>query len=167
MQYLDAISEATEWFWFISKANHSTSNPSLCLNHQCRRSRSWTVLWRPPRPSSTNTKVTTGDWNSSRNSRDTWSNRQVWPWSTKWNRVKSNRVLSREHTGHNKHPLPATQETTLHIDITKLSISKSDWLYSLHLKIEKLYTVSKNKTWSWLAQIMRSLLQNSSLNWRK
>ena len=24
----------------------------------------------------------------SRKSRDTWSNRQVWPWSTKWNRAK-------------------------------------------------------------------------------
>ena len=27
---------------------------------------------------------------------------------------------------------------------------KSDWLYSLKRKMEKLYTVSKNKTWSWL-----------------
>ena len=27
----------------------------------------------------------------SRKSRDTWSNRQVWPWNTKWSRVKANR----------------------------------------------------------------------------
>ena len=27
-------------------------------------------------------------------------------------------VLSREHTGHSKHPLPTTQEKTLHLDIT-------------------------------------------------
>ena len=27
-------------------------------------------------------------------------------------------VLSTERTGHSKHPLPTTQETTLHIDIT-------------------------------------------------
>ena len=27
------------------------------------------------------------------------------------------RVLPREHTGHNKHPLPTTQEKTLHMDI--------------------------------------------------
>ena len=33
--------------------------------------------------------------------------------------------------------------------------------------MEKLYTVSKNKTWSWLAQTMNSLLPNSDLNWRK
>ena len=28
--------------------------------------------------------------------------------------------------------------------------TKSDWLYSLQPKMEKLYTVSKNRTWSWL-----------------
>ena len=33
--------------------------------------------------------------------------------------------------------------------------------------MEKLYTVSKNKTGSWVAQIMNSLLPNSEWNWRK
>ena len=59
---------------------------------------------------------------------------------------KDNRVLSREHTDHSKHPLPTTQEMTLHNDITRWSIPKSDLLYFLQLKMEKLYTVSKNKT---------------------
>ena len=38
------------------------------------------------------------------------------------------------------------------MDITRWSIPKSDWLYSLQPKMEKLYTVSKNKIWSslWL-----------------
>ena len=67
----------------------------------------------------------------SRKSRDTWSNRQVWPWSTKWNWTKAKTVLPREHTGHSKHPLPTTQEKTLHMDITRWSTPKSDWLYSL------------------------------------
>ena len=35
-------------------------------------------------------------------------------------------VLPREHTGHSKHLLPTTQETTLHMDIIRWSISKSD-----------------------------------------
>ena len=35
-------------------------------------------------------------------------------------------VLPREHIGHSKHPLPTTQEVTLHMDITKWSILKSD-----------------------------------------
>ena len=68
----------------------------------------------------------------------------------KWSREKANRVLPRECTGHSKHPLPTTQETTLHMDINRWSILKSDWFYSLQPKMEKLYTVSKNKTCSWL-----------------
>ena len=39
---------------------------------------------------------------------------------------------------------------TLHMDITRWSIPKSDWLYSLQTKMKKLYTISKNKTGSWL-----------------
>ena len=41
-------------------------------------------------------------------------------------------VLPRECTDHSKkNPLPTTQETTLHMDITRWSILKSDQLYSL------------------------------------
>ena len=36
------------------------------------------------------------------------------------------RVLPRECTGHSKHPLPTTQEKTLHMDITIWSTQKSD-----------------------------------------
>ena len=35
-------------------------------------------------------------------------------------------VLPRERTDHSKHPLPTTQETTLHMDITRCSVLKSD-----------------------------------------
>ena len=56
---------------------------------------------------------------------------------------KTNRVLPRKCTGHNKHPLPTTQEKTLSMDITRWSIPQSD---SLQPKMEQLYTVSKNKT---------------------
>ena len=61
------------------------SNPSLCFNHWCRRSRSWTVLWRPIRPSRTNNKKRypfhlRGLECQSGKSRDTWSNKQVWLW---------------------------------------------------------------------------------------
>ena len=87
-----------------------------------------------------------------RKSRNTWSNRQIWPCNTEWSRAKTNRVLPRKCTGHNKHPLPTTQEKTLYMDITRWSTPKSDCLYSLQPKMEKLYTVSKNKTriWLWL-----------------
>ena len=51
----------------------------------------------------------------SRKSRATWSNRQIWPWSTKRRRSKANRVLPREHDGHSKHYI----EKTLYNDITR------------------------------------------------
>ena len=67
-----------------------------------------------------------------------------------------------------KHPLPTTQEMTLHMDITRWSILKSDWLYSFQPKMEKLYTVSKKQDQELsVVQIINSLLPNSDLNWRK
>ena len=44
----------------------------------------------------------------SRKSRNTWINRQIWPWSTEWSSAKANRVFPRECTGHSKPPLPTT-----------------------------------------------------------
>ena len=88
----------------------------------------------------------------SRKSRDPWSNRQVLPWSTKWNRAKVNRLLPRECTGHSKHLLSTAQEMTLTMYITRWSILKSDWLYSLQPKMKKLYTFS-NVAGSSVAQI--------------
>ena len=43
------------------------------------------------------------------------------------------------------HPLPTTQEKTLHMDITRGSIPKSVWLYSLQPKMEKL-SIQSTKT---------------------
>ena len=172
MQYLDAVSKRTEWSQFISKANHSlSSNPSLCSNHWCGRSWSWTVLWRPKRPSRTNTKQRCpfhhrGLECKSRKSRDILSNRKVWPWN-KMKRCKSYKILPREHTGHSKHSLPTTQEMTLHMDITRKSIPKSDWLYSLQLKMDKLYSQQKQDLELAVAQFFRSLLKNSGSNRRK
>ena len=74
-----------------------------------------------------------GDWNTKVGSQVdlldlTWSNRQIWPWRTEWRRAKAERVLPRERTRHSKHPLPTIQEKTLHMDITRWSMLKSDWL---------------------------------------
>ena len=108
------------------------------------------VLWRPTRPFRTNTLKRCpfhyrGLECKSRKSRNTWSNRQIWPWSAEWSRTKANRVLPRERTGHSKHPLPTTREKTLHMDIIRWSTLKSDWLYRLQPKMEKLYTASKTR----------------------
>ena len=50
----------------------------------------------------------------SRKSRNTWNNRQIWPWNMEWSRAKANRVLPRERTGHSKHPLQTTWEDSTH-----------------------------------------------------
>ena len=76
------------------------------------------LLCRLIRPSRTNTQKRypfhyRGLECKSRKSRNTWSNRQIWPWSTEWSREKAKRVLPRECTGHSKHPLPTTQEKTI------------------------------------------------------
>ena len=80
-----------------------------------------------------------------RKSRNTWSKRQIWPWTMERSRAKANRVLPRERTGHSKHPLPATQEKSLHMDITRWQTSKSDWLYSLQPHLEKPSTVTETR----------------------
>ena len=44
-----------------------------------------------------------------------------------WNEAEQRlTVLPRKCTGHNKHPLPTTQEKTLYMDITRWSTPKSD-----------------------------------------
>ena len=150
MQYLDAISKMTEWSLFPRQTIQYHSNPSLCPNHKCWRIRSWTVLWWHTRPSKTNTKKRCSFHHRGLECKHRkWSNRQVRPWGTKWSRAKVNRVLSRECTGHNKHPLPTTQEMTLHMDITRWPIPKSDCLYSLQPK-KRIYRFTKNKRRSWL-----------------
>ena len=66
-----------------------------------------------------------GDWNAKVGSQET-------PGETEnglgeWNEAgQANRVLPRECTGHHKHPLPTTQEKTLHMGITRWSTLKSD-----------------------------------------
>ena len=87
-----------------------------------------------------------GDWNAKLGSQET-------PGVTgrfglgMWNEAGQRlRVLPRKCTGHSKHPLPTTQEKNLYLDITRRSTPKSDRLYFLQPKMEKLYTVSKNKT---------------------
>ena len=89
-----------------------------------------------------------GDWNAKVGSQET--SGVTGKFGLGWSRAKTNRDLPKKCTGHSKHPLPTTQEKTLHMDITRWPTPKSGWLYSLKPKVEKLYTVSKKKTRSWL-----------------
>ena len=112
------------------------------------------VLWRPVRPSRTNAKKDVlfiiGDCNAKVGSQEIPG--VTGKFGLRVQNEAGQRVTEfcQENTGHRKHPLSTTQEKTLHIDFTRVSIPKSDWLYSLYPKMEKLYTVSKNQTGSWL-----------------
>ena len=133
MQYLDAISKTTISirFWgklfniMVIQAYAPTSNAE-----------DTEVEWfyEDLKPLRTNTQKRcpfhyTGLECKSRKSRNTWSNRQIWPCNTEWSRAKANRVLPRERAGHSKHPLPTIQEMILHIDITRWSILTPDGQY--------------------------------------
>ena len=89
------------------------------------------VLWRPTRPFIINTQKRY-PFNyrrlecKSRKSRNTWSNRRIWPWNMEWSRAKANRVLPRERTGYSKCPHQTAQEMTLDLDFTR-------WQYRNHI----------------------------------
>ena len=83
---------------FPRQAMQYHSNPSLCPNQYC-----WSSEFEQfyedlqellELTYKKDVLFITGDWNAKVGSqRDTWSNRQVWPWSTKQSRAKAYRVL--------------------------------------------------------------------------
>ena len=71
------------------------------------------------------------------------------------------RLMPREHTCHSKHPFPTTQEKTLHMDITRWSILKSNYVLIMFFAAEDgkaLYSQQKEDWELTVAQIMNSLL---------
>ena len=151
MQYLDTVSKTTEWSRFISKANRSISQQSksmlqplmlkkMKLNDYMKTYKDPLKLIAKRCPFHHRGLDCKG-----RKSRDIWSNSQVGLWLQNEAGQRLT-VLPRESTGHSKHPpLPTPQETTLHMDITRWQILKSDWLYFVQLKMEKPYRVSKTR----------------------
>ena len=71
----------------------------------------------------------------SRKSRDTWSNRQV---GLGVQNVAGQR-LTEFCKENSKYPFPTTQTMTVHVDITRWSTPKSDWLYFLQPKMEQIH----------------------------
>ena len=111
------------------------THSSILDNPLTKKKKKKTSSWRPKRHFRTKTQKRCpfhymGLEYESRKSRNTWGNRHIWSSNTEWSRAKANRVLPRERTSHSKYPLPTTQEKTLHMDTTRWSTLKSDWLYS-------------------------------------
>ena len=155
MQSLDAISKTTEWsVCFQGKPFNITVIPVYALTSNTEEAEQFyedlqdLLELRPKR----DVLFIIGDWNAKVGSQET-------PGITgKFGLGVQNEAGQRliefcqenERTGYSKHPLPTTQEKTLHMDVTRWSTPKSDWLYFLQPKMEKHYTISKNKIGSWL-----------------
>ena len=155
MQYLDAISKTTEWSLFVSRQTiQYHSNPSLCPHQQCWRSWSWTVLGWPIRLSRTNIQKDVlfiiGDWNAKERSHE------ISGVTGKFGLGVQNEAGQRL--------TEFCQENTLVIANTLFQQHKRrlyTWTspdgqywnqidFILCSKMEKFFTVSKSKTWSWL-----------------
>ena len=82
------------------------------------------VLREPTRSSRTNTQkyvlFITGDWNAKVGSQEVPGViGKFGPGEQNEAGQRLTKVLPREYTGHRKHPLPTTQEMTLHMDIPR------------------------------------------------
>ena len=128
------------------------------------------VLWRSTRPSRTNIQKRCpfhyrGLECKSRKSRNTWSNRQIRPWSTEWSRAKANRVLPSELTGHSKHSSDNTREDSIHGHPQMVNTKIRLIIFFAAKDGEALYSQQKQDRELTVAQTMNSLLPNSDLNW--
>ena len=149
------------------------SNLNLCPNHWCQRSWSWMVLWRPTRPARTNTPKRCpfhyrGLECKSRKSRNTWSNRQVWPWNMEWSRAKTNRVLPRKNALVTANPLFQQHKRRLytwtspdgqHQNQTDYILCTQRWRSSIQS--------AKTRPGADCGSDHELLIANSDLNWRK
>ena len=81
----------------------------------------------------------------------------------KMKQMKTNRVLPRECTGHSKHTLPTTQDST-HGDYQMVNNEIRLIIFFVAKDKEALYSQQKQDWELTVAQIMNSLLPNSDLN---
>ena len=104
---------------------------------------------------------------NSRKSRDTWSNRKVWPWNTEWSRAKAKifchentlvtaDTLFQNRTDNSTHECPQMIKTKIKLIVFVAAENGESSLQSEKQNLE--LTVPQN---------MNCILQNSGLNWRK
>ena len=119
-----------------------------------------------------------GDWNI-KVGRDTWSNGQVWPRSTKWSRTKAKSFAKRTHWSQQTPSSNSARDDSTHglytwqytdgqyqnqIDYILHSWRWRSSIQSAKMKLYLLVIWSQELT---VVHIMDSLLPNSDLNWRK
>ena len=130
------------------------------------------VLWRPTKPSRINTLKRClfhcrGLECKRTRSRDTWSNRQTWPWSTKWNMAKANSFAKRMHWSQQTPSSRNTGENSTHGHHQIVNTEIRLIIFFAAKDGAALYSQQKQDRELTVVQIMNTLLPNSDLNWRK
>ena len=110
--------------------------------------------WSPKKPSRTNTKKRypfhyRGLECKRGKSRNTWSNRQIWPWNTEWSRARLIEFCQ-ENARVIANTLFQQHKRRLYTWISSDGQCQNEMDYTLQPKMEKLSTVRKNKSRSWL-----------------
>ena len=103
----------------------------------------------------------------SRKSRNTWSNRKIWPWSTEWSRAKVHRVLPRMHWSYQTPSPKNTREGSTHGHHQMVNTEIRLIIFFAAKDGEAPYSQQKQDQELTVAQTMNSLLPNSDLNWRR
>ena len=79
------VKDSSNFFFFFRKERVDI-NPPISFSD-------WNIYWFQEKSSFHHRGLEC----KSRKSKDTWSNRQVWPWSTKWSRAKAKSFTKRTH----------------------------------------------------------------------
>ena len=176
MQYLDALSKTTEWSprHFQGKPFNTTIIQVYATTSNAEEAEvEWFYedLWDLPELTHIYTKRCSFHYRGleckSRKSRDTSSNRQIWPWSTKWSRAKANRVLPENalviantlFQQHKRRLYTWTSPDSQYWNQIDYIFWSQRWRSSIQ--------PTKTRLEADCAQVMNSLLLNSGINWRK
>ena len=170
MQYLDAISKTTEWSVRFQGKPFNITIIEVYAPASNAEEAEVEQFYGPTRTFRTNTQKRCpfhyiGLECKSKKSRNTWSNRQIWPWNTEWSRA--NRVLPGKCTGNNKHSSNNTREDSTHGQHQMVNTKIRLIIFFAAKDGEALYSQQKQDQELTVAQIMNSLLPNSDSNWRK
>ena len=145
-------------------------NPTLCPNHWCQRSLSWTVLWRPTTSSRTSTKkdvlFITGDWNAKVRSQEI--PRMIGKFGLGVQNEAGQRLTEfcQENALVIANTLFQQPKRSLHMDITRWSVVKSDYVLCSQ-RWRSSIQWAKTRPGADCGSIISYLLQNSGLNGTK
>ena len=103
----------------------------------------------------------------SRKLRDTWNNRQIWPWSTEWSRAKATSFAKRTHWSQQTPSSKKTEDDSTHGHHQMATPEIRLIIFFVAKDGEALYSQQKQDWEQAVAQIMNFLSQISDWNLRK